>query len=132
MLLKMWNNRSTYSLLMGTQDGPAPLEDSLVASYKLSILLAWVSVSVLVAQSCPTCCNRMDCSLPGSSVHGILQARILEWVAIPFFRRSSWPRDWIQVFCIPGRFFTIWATREAQLLPYNQANELKTTFKTCT
>ena len=99
---------------------------------KLSILLPWVSMSVLVAQSCPTCCNPMDCSLLGSSVHRILQARILGWVAIPFFRRSSWPRDWIQVSCIPGRFFTLWATREAQLLPYNQANELKTMFKTCT
>ena len=44
---------------------------------------------VLVAQSCPTLCNSMDCSLPGSSVHGILQARILEWVAVPFSRGSS-------------------------------------------
>ena len=57
----------------------------------------------------------MDCSLPGSSVHGILQARILEWVAIPFSRGSSWPRDWTWVSCIAGRFFTIWATREATL-----------------
>ena len=46
----------------------------------------------------------MDCSLPGSSVHGILQARILEWVFIPFSRGHSWPRDWTQVFCIAGRF----------------------------
>ena len=49
----------------------------------------------------------MNCSLPGSSVHGILQARILEWVAIPFSRSSSWPRDWTLVSCIGGRFFTI-------------------------
>ena len=48
----------------------------------------------------------------GSSVHGIFQARILEWVAIPFSRRSSWPRDRTRVFSIEGRFFTIWATRE--------------------
>ena len=56
----------------------------------------------------------MDCSPPGSSVHGIFQARIVEWVAIPFSRGSSWPRDqtWISHFV--GRFFTIWATREAQ------------------
>ena len=47
------------------------------------------------------------------SVHGILQARILEWVAIPFFRGSSRPRDQTQVFCITDRFFAIWATREA-------------------
>ena len=67
-------------------------------------------VKMLVAQSCPTLCDPMDCSLPGSSVHGILQARILEWVAIPFSRGSSWPRDWTQVSCIAGRFFTIRAT----------------------
>ena len=50
-------------------------------------------VKVLVTQSCPTLCDPMDCSLPGSSVHGFLQARILEWVAIPFSRGSSQPRD---------------------------------------
>ena len=72
-------------------------------------------LKVLVAQSCPTLCNSMDCSLPGSSVHGILQARILEWIAIPFSQGSSWPRDWTRVSCIAGRFFTIWATREARL-----------------
>ena len=55
----------------------------------------------------------MDCSRPGSSVHGILQAGILEWVAIPFSRGSSWPRNWTQASHIAGRFFTIWATMEA-------------------
>ena len=54
----------------------------------------------------------MDCSLPGSSIHGVFQARILEWVAISFSRRSSWPRDWTQVFLIVGRRFTVWTTRE--------------------
>ena len=54
----------------------------------------------------------MDCSLPGSTIHGIFQARILEWVAISFSRRSSWPRDWTRVSHIVGRRFTIWATRE--------------------
>ena len=68
---------------------------------------------MLVAQSCLTLCDSMDYSLPGSSVHGILQARVLEWVAIPFSKRSSQPRDWTQVFCIACRFFPIWATREA-------------------
>ena len=58
----------------------------------------------------------MDCSPPGSSVHGILQARILEWVAISFSRGSSWPRNWTQVSCIAGRFLTYWATREARVL----------------
>ena len=55
----------------------------------------------------------MDCSLPGSSDHGILQARVLEWVAIPFSRESSWPRDGTQVSHIAGGFLTVWAIREA-------------------
>ena len=55
----------------------------------------------------------MDCSLPDSSVHGILQARILEWVAISFSRESSLPRNQTQVSCTAGRFFTDWATMEA-------------------
>ena len=54
----------------------------------------------------------MDCSPPGSSVHGILQARILEWVAMPSSRGSSLPRDWTQVSCTSGGFFTSWTTRE--------------------
>ena len=58
----------------------------------------------------------MDCSLPGSSVHGILQARILEWVAIPFSRGSFQPRDQTQFSYTAGRFFTIWATKEALLM----------------
>ena len=70
----------------------------------------------LVAQSCLTFCNPMGCSPPGSSVHGILQARVLEWVAMPFSRGSSWPRDRTQVFCLAGNFFTVWATREAHSL----------------
>ena len=57
---------------------------------------------------------------PGSSVHRILQARILEWVAIPFFKRSSRPRDQTQVSCISGRFFTIWATRGSPLMQFNK------------
>ena len=71
-----------------------------------------VAVVVLVTQSCVTLCNPMDCSLPGSSVHGILQVRIVEWVTIPFSRGSSWPRDQTQVSYTAGRFFIIWATRE--------------------
>ena len=70
-------------------------------------------VIVLVAQSCLTLCNPTDCRLPGSCVHGILQARILEWVAISFSRGSSWPKNWTQVSCIAGKFFTIWATRKS-------------------
>ena len=65
-------------------------------------------VCVLVAQSCLTLCNPMDCSLPVSSVHGILQARILEWVAIPFSRESFRTKDQVRVF----------PAMEADSLPY--------------
>ena len=58
----------------------------------------------------------MDCSSPGSFVHGVLKARILEWVAMLSSRGSSQPRDQTQVFHIMGRFFTIWATREARFI----------------
>ena len=68
---------------------------------------------MLVAQLCLTLCNPMDCSPPGSSVHEIFQARILEWVAIYFSRGSSQPRDRTWVSCTAGRFFTDWAIREA-------------------
>ena len=78
-------------------------------------------VKVLVAQSCPTLCDPMDYSPPGSSVHRILQARILEWVAISFSRGSSWPRDRTQVFCITGRLLTIW-TIWSWLWPYVQGS----------
>ena len=65
----------------------------------------------LVAQSCPTLCDPMDCSPTVSSVQGIVQARILEWIAIPFFSRGSFqPRDQTLVYCIAGKLFTIWAT----------------------
>ena len=82
-----------------------------------------MKVEVLVAPSCPTLWDPMDCSLPGSSVHGILQARILELVAISFSRESSQPRDWTPalnswVSCLAGRFFLIWATREAHIIYY--------------
>ena len=66
-----------------------------------------------ITQLCPTLCESMDCSLPVSSVHGILQARILKWVAVPFSSRSSWPKNQTGVFYIAGRFFTNWATRKA-------------------
>ena len=80
--------------------------------------LSWHLVCVSVAQLCLTLCESMACSLPDSSVHGVLQARILEWVAISSSRGSSLPRDWSQVSCTAGRFFTVWATSEAQLLTY--------------
>ena len=79
----------------------------------LYFILKSEKVKVFVTQLYPTFCNPMDYSQPGSSVHGILQARILEYVAISFSRESSQPRGWTHISCLAGRFFTIWATREA-------------------
>ena len=85
---------------------------------KVSLLLIFFryptySGGDLVAKSYLTPCYLVDNSPPGSSAHGILQARILEWAAFPFSRGSSQPRDWTRVSRIAGRRFTIWATREA-------------------
>ena len=77
------------------------------------------------AQSYPTFCDPIDCSPPGSSVHGILQARILEWVAMPSSRGSSPPRDWNFVSCVScfaGRYFNNWAFREVQIVSYSGIN----------
>ena len=96
-------------------------KDSLGVRYTQRIILFHLlekrneSVS-LVVQSCLTLCNYMDCSPPGTSVHGILQAKILQWVPISYSRGSSRTRDWTQVSYIAGRFVTVWATREVYLL----------------
>ena len=73
-------------------------------------------VVVLVAQLSPTLCDPLDCSPPGSSVRGILQARILEWIAIPFTRGSSQPRNQTRVSCVASRFSTVCATAGDQML----------------
>ena len=86
---------------------------SLLISQGQSISLRSLWREVIVTQLCLTLCDPMDCSPPGFSIHGILQARILEWVAIPFSRGSSRPRDWTWVSHIAARFFTSWATGEA-------------------
>ena len=80
------------------------------------ILRSVLCMHAQLSQLCWTLCNPMNHSMPGSSVYGILQARILESVAISSSRGSFWPRDWTQVSCIAGRFFTVWATSEAPLL----------------
>ena len=83
-------------------------------------------------QSCPTLCDPMDCSLPGSSVHGVLQARILEWVIIPFSRGSSRPRDQTCVSCISciGRWILYHcATWEAPILHLILAKSQKTSLR---
>ena len=85
-----------------------------------SVVKAWVLTAgcccYVVTGSCPTLCNPMDCSLPGSSVHGIFQARVLEWIAISFSRGSSRHRDQTWVSHIAARCFTIWATGETSSL----------------
>ena len=90
---------------------------------KLQIWNPWIRVDCVciyvyeseseVAQLCPTLCNPMGCSLSGSSVHGIFQATVLEWIAISFSRGSSWPRNQTWVSHVAGRLFTVFATREA-------------------
>ena len=77
------------------------------------LFLIWVRITLRHSVSCSVVASSlrpMDSSLPDSSVYGILQATIPEWVYIPFSRESSQARDWTQVSCIAGRFFTIWAT----------------------
>ena len=90
------------AVLIPVSDSSNPAFLMMYSAYKLS--------KVLVAQWCPTFCELMDCSPPGSFLRETLQARILEWVTIPFSRGSFWPKDWTRVSCITGRFFTIWAT----------------------
>ena len=84
--------------------------------WKVRVVYIYACVRARSLQWCLTLCNPMDCSPPGSSVHGILQTRILEWVAMPFSRGSSRPRDQTHVSyvsCIADSFFTVWAIREA-------------------
>ena len=76
-------------------------------------IVVWRYWYRFVAKSCPTLSDPMDCSLPGYSVHGISQARILEWVSISFSRGSSQPRDQTCISCLAGGFFTTGATRKA-------------------
>ena len=88
-------------------------------------------MKVLVTQSCQTLCDHTDCSPPGSSVHGISQARILEWVVILFSRGSPQPRDWTCISHIVSGFFTIWATREAPSRAQMRHKLVKLWIKTC-
>ena len=74
--------------------------------YKIHICVFSTTQNKL-AQSCPTLCDPMDCSLSGTSVHGIFQARVLEWIAIALSRGSSRPRDRTWVSCIADRRFTV-------------------------
>ena len=103
LLVKMWLNFKVFKSQY--------LNTNLTSSYFLISKTMYFLVfegkkESEVAQSCPTVCNPMDCSPPGSSVHGIFQARVLEWVAISFSRGSSQPRYRTWIFHIAGRCFT--------------------------
>ena len=102
---------------------------SYVIRVRLKNLSNWCMClcACLVVQLCPILCDPLDCSPPGSSVHGISQARILEWVSISSSRGSSWPRDWTPVSCVSctaGGFFTRWAIRDAQVIDSKYSNFL--------
>ena len=89
-----------------------------------SVLYSFITESESeVSQSCPTLCDPMDCSLPGSSIHGIFQARVLEWADTSFSRGSSQLRGGIWVSCVTDRCITLWVTKEAVplLLPCNNS-----------
>ena len=86
--------------------------------HMVNLFLEWVSEWVKVTQACLTLCNPMD-----YIIHGILQARILEWVTFLFSSGSSPPRNRTRVSCIAGRFFTNWAMREALFLGYTHVSD---------
>ena len=122
-LVPFWVIRSGASLLVST------LSSSVFASFpswqathnhsdaQVSQQCYGLPCVCLVTQSCPTLWDPMDCSPPGSSIRGIFQARVLEWVAMPSSRGSYKPRDQTQVSCIAGGSFTSQATREAVVCP---------------
>ena len=95
----------------------------ILAQHRPWLLSGWRvnSCACMLSQLCPTLCDPMGCSLPGSSIHGISHARIVEWVAISFSREFSWPRDRTHISCVSctaGKFFTIWATRGSPWLQW--------------
>ena len=130
-----WPQTPSPSLL----HAPAPRATTILFSLPVNLLLfcRWLhlchildSTSIEVAQSCPTLCDPMDCSLPRSSVDGIFQARVLEWGAISFSRGSFWPRDQTQVLRTVGRRFTVQATREV-LIPHKHDIKWYLSFSFC-
>ena len=105
------DRKSLYTAVHGVSKSCTPLSNWTLGlvPYSLDFLHLF-----LITPWCPTLCNPMDFSPSGSSIHGLLQGRILEWVAIPFSRGSIQPRDGTWVSRIAGRFFIVGATREAQ------------------
>ena len=106
-------NKQQLELDMEQRTGSKLGKEYVKAVYCHLAYLTYTQSESEVAQSCPTLHNPRDYSLSGSSVHGIFQARVLEWIAISFSRGSSQPRNRTQVSRVAGRRFTIWATREA-------------------
>ena len=102
---------TTHSSVLA-EPGGLPSMGSHRVGHDWSDLAAAAAYICLVAQLCPTLWDPMDCSPPASSVHGILQARVLEWASMPSSRGSSQPRNHIRVSCITGGLFTCGATRE--------------------
>ena len=102
MLERVWREGNPPTPLVGTQIGAPSMAISMEAPLVKSLRRVRLFATPWTV-----------CSLPGFSLHGILQARILEWVTISFSRGSSQPRDWTQVSRIEGRNFNLWATREA-------------------
>ena len=124
-----WTGRPGMLQFMGLQRVG---HDWTELNWDISLFILVVSVHILthcmrakLLQSCPTLCSPMDCSPPGFSVHGILQARILEWVAISSSRGSSWLSDWTQVpyvSCTGRRVLYTRTTWEAPSSPYHTVN----------
>ena len=109
---RLRGSRPSPRLLASSSLDPSPSfpersQGSLFGFCFLNFITFAVTLRLLVVQSCPSLCDPVDCSPPGSSVHGILQARILEWVAFHFSGGSSRPRDQTRISCIAGRLFTI-------------------------
>ena len=119
-----------YNTLIPSIEAPIPHVTQMNMPFSLYRSILYCYMYCLVTQSCPSLWQPCKCSLPGSSVHGISQAKLLEWVAISFSRGSSQPRDQTWVSCTAGRFFTIWATREAhwQSTIYPLASETRHIF----
>ena len=101
----IFNNFRIYNAL-GHAGYPNSMKECYFPMQFMLSIMFHCSCCCLVIKSYPTPCDPMGCSLPGSSVHGILQARILEWDAISFSRGSSWHGDQTSVSCIAVRFFT--------------------------
>ena len=111
-----WNKRTCHPVILQ----PAPRNKFLcqaknvLMNYPSFPFLGFWFVALLVTKLCLTLCDPMDCSPPASSVHGILQARILVWVATSFYRGPSWPRDKTHVSYIGRWILYGWATRKAR------------------